>query len=495
MAITPLPRPLAPARLPAPESRFDRGAAAVLAFVLVFVAGAVFVTLGILALPSDGWQIPGNNQITQLASFYGNWPTPLRAGDIILAVNGLNVNSSDGAWLDRYDLPAWQAGGTVTYTVRRAGQVIAVPVTLQQADQASLFHALGNSLTDVPGELSWPLIALVVFALRPGSRAARLLLVMMVCHFAAVKIGWANTILAVNFSPAWLFDPNLLINNFWIWLFWPCLVWLVLSFPLPVFPLTRWPRAVPALLLGFGGAGLVISALIQDLTPVTIALVGELALLLLALVLAIANSLRRRDDPVARAQVAWIILGVAVSLGLNLALYLVDYVHPFLSQTPPWVAYPIPLVLPLCLAIAILRYRLFDVAVVIRRTLLYSALTALLAGIYFGSVVVLQAVFTALTGAARSELVTVLSTLAIAALFVPLRARLQAFIDRRFFRRKYDSAQTLAQFSATLRDEVNLDRLRDELARVVDETMQPESVTIWLPIMDNQPSLPAFGER
>jgi len=137
-------------------------------------------------------------------------------------------------------------------------------------------------------------------------------------------------------------------------------------------------------------------------------------------------------------------------------------------------------VLPLALAIAILRYRLFDIDIIIRRTLLYSALTALLAGIYFGSVVVLQNAFTALTGAARSELVTVLSTLAIAALFVPLRARLQAFIDRRFFRRKYDAAQTLAEFSATLRDEVELSRLSERLEAVVQQSMEPASVDLWL---------------
>jgi amino acid transporter len=99
---------------------------------------------------------------------------------------------------------------------------------------------------------------------------------------------------------------------------------------------------------------------------------------------------------------------------------------------------------PLSVGMAILRYRLWDIDLLIRRTLVYSLLTGLLAAVYFGSVVVLQAAFTALTGAARSELVTVVSTLAIAALFVPLRNKVQPFIDRRFFRRKYDAARTLA---------------------------------------------------
>jgi hypothetical protein len=134
------------------------------------------------------------------------------------------------------------------------------------------------------------------------------------------------------------------------------------------------------------------------------------------------------------------------------------------------------------IGLAILFSRLWDIDLIIRRTLVYGVLTALLAGVYFGSVLGLQSLFTALTGAARSQLVTVLSTLAIAALFVPLRSRLQAAIDRRFYRHKYDAARTLAQFSASLRDDAtaDLDQLAERLVSVVQDTMQPESVGLWL---------------
>jgi hypothetical protein len=127
-----------------------------------------------------------------------------------------------------------------------------------------------------------------------------------------------------------------------------------------------------------------------------------------------------------------------------------------------------------------LRYRLWDIDLLINRALVYGALTLLLALGYFGAVVVLQAVFQAVAGQARSALVTVLSTLIIAALFGPLRNRLQAAIDRRFYRRKYDAARTLAQFGASLRDEVNLENLSADLLAAVEETMQPEAVGLWL---------------
>lgn len=138
------------------------------------------------------------------------------------------------------------------------------------------------------------------------------------------------------------------------------------------------------------------------------------------------------------------------------------------------------LFLPLSIGIAILRTRLWDIDIVIRRTLVYTLFTATLALVYFGSVVLLQTLLRGLTGEGQNQFVTVLSTLALAALFTPLRRRVQDGIDRRFYRRKYNAEQVLTTFSKMVRTETDLNRLSAELVRVVGETMQPTQVSLRL---------------
>ena len=185
---------------------------------------------------------------------------------------------------------------------------------------------------------------------------------------------------------------------------------------------------------------------------------------------------------VERQQIKWFAYAAAATvMGLVLA-----YVIPEMIDVPLWferIGYTILLVLipamPISIGIAILKYRLYDIDVIINRTLVYGSLTVTLVALYFGGIVVLQRVFVLLTGE-KSTLAVVASTLAIAALFSPLRHRVQGFVDRRFYRSKYDARKTLEGFSAKLRDETDLDAVDNELVGVVRETMQPAHVSLWL---------------
>jgi type III secretory pathway component EscS len=195
---------------------------------------------------------------------------------------------------------------------------------------------------------------------------------------------------------------------------------------------------------------------------------------------------RARGDE--RQQLKWFVsAGLLIIAAFLATTVFFEWLHPLdpeaLYSADLFFGLPfaLPLVaIPVAVAFAVFKYRLYDIDLIIRRTLVYSLLTTLLALIYLGSVGVLQNIFGAFTGQRESTLLTVLSTLAIAALFVPLRNWLQAAIDRRFYRRKYDAARTLAAFSNSVRDEVQLDRLAERLTEVVDETLEPETVTLWL---------------
>jgi hypothetical protein len=199
----------------------------------------------------------------------------------------------------------------------------------------------------------------------------------------------------------------------------------------------------------------------------------------------ISLSLRfRRSRGEERQQIKW--FAYASALGFMAILLVTLFDLPVVDErTDALVEHVVwtvaPLSLPVSAGIAILKYRLYEIDIIINRTLVYGSLTAALALVYFGGVTATQAIFRALTGQEEQpQLAVVISTLVIAALFNPLRRRIQSFIDRRFYRSKYDAAKTLEAFSAKLRDETDLDALNAELVSVVRETMQPAHVSLWL---------------
>ena len=193
------------------------------------------------------------------------------------------------------------------------------------------------------------------------------------------------------------------------------------------------------------------------------------------------------SSPRQRQQTKWVVFGMTAALvGFLLAAIVLPVISPLnqpgslyflLVNTATYLSV---LLIPLSLAVAILYSRLWDIDVLINHALVYGVLTAVLGLTYYGSVVLLQHLFRVLTGLERQGLVTVTATLTLAALFTPLRRRIQDFIDRRFYRRTYNAARTLQAFSATLSHEVDLDKLSADLVAVVEATMQPSHVSLWL---------------
>jgi hypothetical protein len=182
----------------------------------------------------------------------------------------------------------------------------------------------------------------------------------------------------------------------------------------------------------------------------------------------------RRSRGIERQQMKWF-LYPAVFL---LLFFVIDYLPGIVGGL---VFAAIVVGQPMAIGIAVLRYHLYEIDIIINRTLVYGSLTVLLVAVYFAGVTTAQALFRVLTGQERlPQLAVVISTLAIAALFDPLRRCIQAFIDRRFYRKKYDAKKTLEDFSTRLRDETNLDSLNAELISVVHETMQPEHASLWM---------------
>jgi hypothetical protein len=225
----------------------------------------------------------------------------------------------------------------------------------------------------------------------------------------------------------------------------------------------------------------------------------DILLLVVLLALGLAAQVYRYHQvstPVQQQQAKWLLMGSAVTVGVVSTYTFIFHVFPtseqpgaspfFLVAGSRTVRQVALLAVPIAATISILRYRLFDIDVLINRALVYSTLSALLLLVYVGSVVVLQWIFQQLAGESSSAAV-VASTVASAALFQPLRRRIQAFIDRRFYRRRYDAQRTLAAFGATLRDETDLEQLRAHLLGVVEETMQPAHVSLWLRPPDRWP--------
>jgi hypothetical protein len=293
----------------------------------------------------------------------------------------------------------------------------------------------------------------------------------------------------------------------WVWiLMFGLIVFLLLLFPNGRLPSNRW-RPFAWFSAAVTVVGAILAAIAPDSTPGPNSdanalrslpnplgieglpnLQQPVQVLVLSVGLVAAASLvlvrLRNARGIEREQIKWLIYASAIWFG---ALILKNTVFsPLVEESwSAWVGYSLVAIGglggPIAIGVAILRYRLYEIDTLINRTLVYGLLTTSLAAVYFGGVAMTHLIFRALTGQEQQpQLAVVASTLVIAALFNPLRRRIQSFIDRRFYRRKYDAAKTLEAFSAKLRDETDLDALSGDLVGVVRETMQPAHVSLWL---------------
>lgn len=461
-----------------PARRMNRGSWLVLAIALVYIGCAIVYVLLAFQQPTDGWLYDTNSDRPKALTPQVDGPTPLRPGDEVLAINGTPLDSVNGLGM----LPAppgWRIGGSAHYAVRRDGQPIEFEVPLRARPASALLRFMFSAASGnfwLFG-LLWYTIGFGVFFLRPRQTAARLLLLFTTYWATVSLIVYADNPALSAYYPLVLRMLRLVLNLLWA-LMYAMMIHFVLAFPVRKWPLAQRPRLTLSLLYGLPTLSLIVALSTMRVAYYIVFVALLLITFIITLSVATWHNLQRVRDPIARAQIGWVALGISAPIVGTLIDIALQNLFPTLPILPVGVWSVFSLFLPLCIAVAILRYRLFDIEVIIRRTLVYSLLTATLALLYAGSIVVLQRLVVPLTGS--SELAIVASTLVIAALFFPLRRRIQLLIDRRFYRQKYDAQRILAAFAVTARDETNLQHLANELVRVVDTTVQPEFVGLWL---------------
>jgi two-component system, NarL family, sensor kinase len=460
---------------------------------LLVVIACVFALCGAflwadLTSPSDGTRVdPGNTGwqrqgvvVVPLVPQRGG----LQTGDLIVAVDGHSLESWTGAlFRPGATIPHFSKGQRITYSVVRGKQHLEVPVWLSA-------YPLGATLSTNWGMLVFivvfELLGLFVYLRRPREAAA------------AVLFFGASCLLG---SSAWLFGVQVISltggATFWLYsvsvlavylLFWSSLLHFSLVFPRPSGLVHTHPWLVPLLYIlpcGAYAGYLIVTWTVA--APSTLAWLGlwepgevgiGIAYVALA-VLILSVTYRTQRDLATRLQIRWVVFASVISGGGAIVLWIIpnDVLgHPIISINLLGL---LLLPFPTALAIAILRYQLFDIDVIIRRTLIYSLISGTLAVIYAVTSLLLEAAFYTLTGQG-SALTIVGSTLAIIALFQPVRSRVQTVVDRRFYRRKYDAARTLEAFAATLQAELDLAQLSQRLVAIVEETMHPTSVSLWL---------------
>ena len=411
------------------------------------------------------------------------------------------MNSRTATWL------AWSLAG-LTVAIFAVAVVFAILASIADPSQLSqLAKSAGGFLTILPF-FSFPVVGVLIASRRPENWIGWICLVTGLFWTLFFENDMSNAYkLASTGTVTSSVKLDALTQADWVFPIGLLGIYMILLFPDGRLPSRRWRPFV-----WFAGAVMVLINVTFALAPGPLEshpgvqnpfgleqfpwMTGAAAVTVLLLplcILASASSLvlrYRRSGTEVREQIKWLAFAASfvglMYFGTLISGLLLSPESYTTNETPPlWVSlsqllsYVSFASVPIAIGFAVLKYRLYDIEIIINRALVYGPLTITLASLYFGGIVLLQRVFVIITGE-RSTLAVVASTLLIAALFNPLRRRIQSFIDRRFYRRKYDAAKTLTGFSTRLREETDLDTLNAHLVGVVTETMQPAHVSLWL---------------
>jgi hypothetical protein len=468
------------------ENHFNRGARLTFALALAVILLSALQTAYRFTLPTDGWSVTFGSLSDNTWIYFDNLvgaPSPLQYLDELIAVEDLSLTTMPTNVPMRP--PAnWVVGGQVEVTVVRQGQQLSFAIPVVGWTVAAWLRNTVSRLDTVAGWVGAFIllgVSLFTFLRRPKVPAARALLMLCTAIFANTVSSSLPDGLSAGFDPIAYWAAGFFSYMIFAALLAPSLLAFTLVFPRPKPIIERHPW----LALAPYATGFVVLAIMVAGGSGAVGWLATMGMIIASIASLVHSGFTMRDA-ISRAQLRWAIGGVVLGLALVLLAFPATFEllpDPFaeLVSAAPSLGFA---VVGVCLGIAILRYRLFDIDVIIRKTLVYAMVTATLALVYFGSVVLLQQVFRGLTGE-RSTLAIIVSTLVIAALFSPLRRRVQDEVDHRFYRRKYDAQQALAAFSAKARDQTDLDALTAELTRVVRETVQPGHVSVWLRSRDD----------
>lgn len=431
------------------EQRFDLASWLVLLFALSLIGLSLAQVLYRIGLPSDGWSAEANFFGPEERFVFGQnvsaAPFPLQSGDVLLAIEGQSVDEilRRALTLAPQPPPNWQIGESVRYTVLRDGRTLNVWLLLARRPSQLVISSILSTLLTDPSVFPSIFIGLFVFFMRPRNRAARLLLLLTACFFASdgishpaggLLIGVSDLFYVGAYWPSQAFDKLI-----WSFIIAPVYIQLFLVFPVATMPVRRYPRLTLAILYLTALAMLLAAYITQAGQAIafwrTWSSFTEIYyfLVLGTVIVAMGHALLRVQEPTHRAQIRWVAAGTLVtSLGAVaggvIAVMGLRGQYPLLDLA----IYRLPFVaFPLGVAVAVLRHRMFDIDVIINRTLVYIPLTAILAGLYAASITVSQKLFVSFTGQ-QSDAAAVLTTLIVVAAFSPAKDRLQAIVDRRF---------------------------------------------------------------